>query len=163
MLALPFAFQGYFSRYRQESIVHGSSYRLEIYEIVGKEVLAHNLILGNGTRALPADLNNRRAVPEDIARTLDQGYVFISAHDLFLDVAFYFGIIASVALLVLVACGLRTFLATRDTSLEAINYLLLFGVLLMNSLVNVPTVELTSLFFIVLFGLFSPRLHEKIK
>lgn len=163
IMALPIIFPNYFSRYRQESVAHGSSYRLELFETAGKDILRHNMLLGNGTRALPADLNNRRAVPEDIARTLDQGNIFLSAHNLFIDLAYYFGILATITLLIIMTYGIRTFVTLQSFSSESLNYLLLFGVLLMNALVNVPTLELTPLFFIVLFGLFAPALHGKTK
>jgi phage shock protein PspC (stress-responsive transcriptional regulator) len=91
----------YFARLHATSVEKGVSYRMNIYRMATGEILDRNIVIGSGPGVLPTDLNNIDMAPEDIAKTLDEGLIFISAHDLLLDFALYFGLIAASLLFLL--------------------------------------------------------------
>lgn len=146
---------GYFSRLNSDSVTKGVSYRTDIYVTSGKEVINDNLIIGNGPSALPVYLNNTNSVPEDIAKTLNEGLIFMSSHDLFLDVALYFGLITSLGLF-----GLFTYALLKQTDHQDSSVMkLAFVVLIINSLFNTISPEITVITFMVLFSLLVDNQH----
>ena len=153
---IPQVSQNYFSRFQSDSVQKGLTYRLDLYKVAGKDVLLNNPIKGNGPDSLPLAINNTNLVPEEIAKSLSLGWRFLSAHDLFFDMAYFFGCVAAIATLILTA------LAIKQTSVHLTEknlfLLMIFAVLLINALFNVPSLELTSLYFVMMFGLLN---HEK--
>jgi O-Antigen ligase len=150
--------QSFFARFRSESIERGWTYRIDLYKISAQDLLKHNVIVGNGPGTLPPAINNLNVVPDEIALTLNMGIVFGSTHDMFLDMSYYFGIISSLGIILisLLAFSKRVFMDNESYVL-----LLIFIILIMNALFNTQSIELTSLYFIVLFALLPTSLSVK--
>ncbi len=145
----------YVQRMHAASVDRGITYRLDMYKVTGRDIIRHNLFIGNGPGALPISLNNIDVVPEDIAVTLSERYLFVSSHDLFLDISQYFGLFVGVT--TLLACVLaftkRSKNHVRDGQLQ-----IAFVVLLLNAVCNTISPEITAVFGMVLFGLLmAPR------
>lgn len=151
--SLPHLFGSYFARFRSTNIDRSISYRMDLYEVSAKDLPKHNMLIGNGPGALPTAINNKDTVPDEIARTLEQDNLFASTHDLYFDFAYQFGVLASVGLVTL------TLLACIKNIRDRVNGFLLvvFGVMILNALFNVPSLEFTPLYFIVLFALLITR------
>ena len=150
---LPRISADYFSRFYAASVNKGVDYRLDLYKTSAPDLLRHNLLIGNGASALPRAINNQNQVTEEVAKSLRLGYTFSSTHDLYFDIANFFGCLAALAFVLLTVLGLRHPLK----KLKAQPVLaLLFLVLILNALFNVPSLELTSLYFVVMFGLLQP-------
>jgi len=150
--------QSFFARFRSESIERGWTYRIDLYKLSAQDLLKHNVIVGNGPGTLPPAINNLNVVPDEIALTLNMGIVFGSTHDMFLDMSYYFGIISSLGIILisLLAFSKRVFMDNESYVL-----LLIFIILIMNALFNTQSIELTSLYFIVLFALLPTSLSVK--
>lgn len=153
IVTIPLLHLDFFSRFAADSVQRGVAYRSDIYITAGKDVLTHNFLLGNGPSSLPVAINNQNAVPEEIAKSLDSGYSFNSAHDLYFDVAYYFGVMAAIALAILTFIAFyRTIRSGHYLAVEAV---LVGLVLLFNALLNIPSLELTGLFFVVIFDMLT--------
>lgn len=164
LISLPFIFKDFFIRFRQESVSRGTTYRLNLYTTAAKDIFKNNLFLGNGPSTSPVNLNNKNKVPEDIAATLNLGYTFSSSHNLFFDTAYYFGVLSMLALLVLFGIGTKLYLTAHKMTPDRINFALIFGALLVNALINIPSIELTTLLFVAASGLFAKKtLYKKTK
>lgn len=140
----------YFARFESSSMQNGIQYRADMYRVAARDIARENYLIGNGANSLPPDLNNENTVPADIAKTLKEGNVFMSAHDLFFDTAYYFGIPAAISLIYLF--GMAAYKLMRQRQLALV---LILGLLLVNALINVPSLELTLLSFVVAFGALS--------
>lgn len=142
----------YFERFYAQSVSRGVSYRLDLYKTSARDLAAHNLVIGSGPSSLPRAINDPNQVPDEIATTLKLGYSFVSTHDLYFDLAYYFG------LLVMMAFGGLSLLAAwqgwRQLHQNEV-LLLIFAVLVLNALLNVPSLELTSLYIVIMFGLLA--------
>lgn len=144
----------HFSRLNATSVQRGIEYRMHIYTTTGREVLRRNLLVGDGPSVLPEDLNNSDIVPEDIAKTLREQLVFVSSHDLFLDMALYFGAIVAAGFFLL--SGYALLHGLTDAQPHA-DLRMAFVVLLINALCNTTSPEITALTFMVLLGLLIPQ------
>lgn len=151
LAVLPRAYPDYFSRLQGNNVSKGVSYRNDIYKTTARDTLKPDRLIGKGPSALPDAINNKNAVPEDIAKSLNEDFIFSSTHDLYLDFVYMFGGLSAIALLYL------TVRALRDGLRQDRLYLLLFAIVLINALLNVPSLELTSLFFVGLFVLLASR------
>jgi len=140
----------YFSRFNNTSVSRGIQYRLNIYQVSGRDILRHNVVIGKGPSSLPIDLNNSDIAPEDIAKTLNEGLIFISSHDIFLDIAQYFGVLVSAGLLMFCIMAMLPHRSTH-TDIKAMK--LIFFILIGNGIINVFSPELTSMLIIVLMYL----------
>lgn len=137
----------YFQRFQDASVNRGVDYRLDLYSSSAKEIASKHLIIGNGPDTLPGAINNQDTVSEDVAKSLRKGVTFVSTHDLYFDVAYFFGVPAVIGL-----SGL-TLLAFRDAiRRRQLTFVLLLAALVANATVNVPSLELTSLYWIVILG-----------
>lgn len=143
----------YFSRFRSQSVYRGVVYRLDLYKTSAKDLVEHNVIVGNGPATLPMAINNTDLVPENIALSLNLGFNFSSTHDLFFDFAYYFGLLGALSLVTLSIYAVLYYF--RNANSFNLAYLLIFMVLLANAFLNVPSLELTSMYFVVLFGLLA--------
>ena len=149
----------YFSRLQASSVERGIAYRMDIYKMTVGEVADHYGVIGGGPSALPIDLNNVDIVPEDIAKTLNEGFIFVSAHDLIIDFALYFGAVAAVLLLVLFCWALiRKHPQTVGGSKEQQYIWVYFTVLALNAVCNTISPEMLVITFMVLFRLLMTRL-----
>ncbi len=155
--ALPYISSGYFARFHLASVERGIHYRLDLYTVSGKDLLQNNLLLGNGSGTLPSSINNREAVPEEIAATLEQGHLFLSTHDLYIDFAHQFGVVAAIILVALSVTAVVRGVKARENQL-----LLLFLIMVLNALFNVPSLELTLLYFVFLFALLISRPSDEV-
>lgn len=147
--SLPHVFDDYFTRFSATNIDRGTSYRIDLYKISGSDLVKNNALLGNGAGSLPVAINNKDMVPEEIARTLNEDNLFVSTHDMYLDFAHQFGVLASILLVALSVYAYAKNLLNRTNGLT----LVIFSVLVLNALLNVPSLELTPLYFVVLFAL----------
>jgi O-antigen ligase len=160
VIVLPFAFSSYFVRFQSESVATGIGYRLDLYKTSARDLVNHNIFIGNGPGSLPAAINNPFKVPEDIAETLKLSYRFNSTHDLFFDFTYYFGSLATISFIGLIIWSVSIYF--RSKLADPLPYFLLFCSLLINALFNVTSLELTSLFFVVVFGLTGmSRVHQE--
>jgi O-antigen ligase len=160
LTVIPLVGGSYFARMRGEQIQSGLAYRGDVYRLSAKEVLQSHPVTGLGPSGVPVAINTRDHAPPGIIETLNQNYVFLSAHDVFLDTALYFGLIAGVAFLVLVLLAGFNWLLGPLTA----DQLLLGGVfftVLANGLLNVPSVELTSLLFLMVITLLPGKIHDQ--
>jgi hypothetical protein len=159
------ALPNYFSRFRSQSLHRGVTYRLDIYKTSAKDLVKHHAIIGNGPASLPTAINNQNLVPDDVAFSLHLGFNFISTHDLFFDFAYYFGLVAALALFTISVYAAITYI--KSAASFNLAYLLVFVILFANAILNVPSLELTSMYFIVLFGLlansFTVKSNPKVK
>lgn len=150
LAVIPQVASNYFSRFSSHSVDRGISYRLDIYKTAGTDVARHNYLIGNGPATLPLAINNQNAVPPEIAKSLNLGFRFLSTHDLYFDFAYYFGCLAALLLLGLTTLALLHLYKMGGP--ESLALLALLVVMIGNALANVPSIELTSMYFIVLFG-----------
>ncbi len=150
--SLPYLFGSYFARFRSTNIERSISYRMDLYEISAKDLPKHNILIGNGPGALPTAINNKDTVPDEIARTLEQDNLFASTHDMYFDFAYQFGVLASLGLVTLTLFAYIKNIRGRVNGF----LLVIFGVMILNALFNVPSIEFTPLYFITLFALLLP-------
>ncbi|MFZ1484078.1 MAG: O-antigen ligase family protein [Candidatus Saccharimonadales bacterium] len=158
ILCLPWVFPNYFERFHAASIQSGTEYRVDLYAISGGDLLRNNILIGNGPSSLPSSINNTNVVPEAIKKSLQSGDVFLSTHNLFFDFAYYFGLVSCFALVMMSCLALFYGYRAKEYFLVGI-----FLALLANALTNVPSLELTSLYFVLLFALLYTarrRAHE---
>lgn len=153
---LPRAYPDYFSRLQGSTVSKGVAYRNDIYKTTARDTLKPDRLIGKGPSALPDAINNKNAVPEEIAKSLNEDFIFSSTHDLYLDFVYMFGVLSALVLLYL------TIRSLLDGLHEDRLYLLLFAVILANALLNVPSLELTSLFFVGLFALLASRSTKEV-
>lgn len=156
--ALILSYRSYFERFGAPSLQRGSSYRLDLYKISFQDTFAHNFIVGNGPASLPTAINDRAKVTDDILATLNDNFIFSSTHNLYLDVAYYFGFIVGGSLFILsswaIICGIRS----KSTATYSIT--VVFLILCLNAMFNTPTLELTLLYSMVLAGLIYNLRHS---
>ena len=138
----------YFARFQSDSVGSGVQYRLELYKLTTADVLHNNLLLGNGPSSLPDSINNESMVPEDIQLSLRVGDVFLSSHNMYLDIGNCFGLIAVLIVVWLSVAALKRGIVSTDTELW-----LLFCTAIANALLNVTSLELTSWYFVLLIAL----------
>lgn len=148
---LPLLFKTYFVRFQGASVEKGTAYRLDLYRTSATDLLQNNLLLGKGAGTLPVAINNPNIVSEEVARSLGFGYMFASTHDLYFDFAYYFGCLATAALLML------TLLAMRNGLAEHRILLCILLTLTANALFNIPSIELTSMYLIIVFALIPSK------
>ncbi len=160
LIIVPLLFTNYFVRFQGEQLRSGTEYRLEVYRLSAEEVIGKNPLLGLGAGGVPENINSRDAVPYGILETLDRGYVFLSAHDIFLDMALMFGLgaVSICMLFILRACYN---LLVAEMTPESVLITGVFVVLLINGLLNTPSIELTSLLFIVTAAVMSLKAPKK--
>lgn len=159
--SLPHFFGSYFARFRSTNIERGVSYRMDLYEISVKDLPKHNLLIGNGPGVLPPAINDKDTVPDEIARTLEQDNSFVSTHDMYFDFSYQFGVIAGLGLVVLTLLAFYKNIRSKSNGF----LLVVFAVMILNALFNVPSLEFTPLYFIALFALlvpFKPAAVQKI-
>lgn len=157
IVAIPLLNPSYFSRFATDSVERGISYRLDLYVLSGKDLLGHNLLLGNGPSSLPEAINNINAVPEEVAKSLHTGYIFLSTHDLYFDFAYFYGLTAALILvLITLLATYRTIRKSEDPNQKTV-WLLLLAVLIANALFNIPSLELTSLYFVAIIALIGSK------
>lgn len=149
---LPQSFSNYFARFQIDSVNNGVSYRKELYALTVKDVLRDNKLLGNGPSSLPESINDESIVPEDIQLSLKTGDIFLSSHNMFLDIGYCFGMLA--ALIVLAVTCRASFRPFYSTALP-VELWLLFVIGILNALVNVTSLELTSWYFVLLIALIA--------
>lgn len=149
LVFLPRYMSNYFNRFGQQNVGLGLSYRLELYKVSASDVLHNNLFLGNGPNSLPNEINNQNMVPDDIQKSLQSGDVFLSSHDIFFDVAYFFGVVPSLALAIL---SFRAFYITLRKKKDYF-MLALLSILLLNGLFNVSSLELTSILIVMVIAL----------
>ena len=149
---LPRLIPNYFERFDDSTVSIGISYRLDLYATSVRDLVSHNLLLGNGPSSLPVAINNENLVPEDIQKSLRTGDIFLSSHNLYLDMGYFFGLVAAIALLLLSIHAL--IVGLRHTSVE-LEQMLLYILLLLNALINVPSLELTSLTVILTLAIYG--------
>ncbi len=162
VLVLPSLQADYFARLRGGSVSYDASFREKIYITAVPDLLQNHLLLGKGASSLPEGLNNSTATPPVLAGMLNQGYVFFSAHNLYLDFAYFFGCLAAFGLVAVTGTAL---IYGYRTYKKSPTLLFVFGVLVSNALVNVPSIEMTSLLFITVFALLNDRRkhsHQKL-
>lgn len=153
VVILPVVIPNYFVGFRAESVPAGLSYKAALYSHSVKPMASHYLWYGKGPATLPPVINNQNFVPADIAKSVGASYRFSANHDLFFDFSYFFGILAGLTLLVINVVAVLTYIRCKE--LFNLAYLLLFFVLLTSALFSVPSLELTPLYFIVLFGMFA--------
>lgn len=141
-------------RMQAASVHRGVAYRLNIYKVTGVDIIKNNYLLGDGPSALPLSLNNIDEVPEDIAVTLREKLLFVSSHDLFIDMAQYFGLFVGVATFLVCIRVLFVGLASNQLDLK-----IAFVVLLLNALCNTVSPEMTAMLAMVLFSILVARHH----
>lgn len=147
-IGIPVAAPSYFSRYEAQDVADGSSYRMSLYRLTAKESVQKHLVYGGGGGTVPQSINDVYDAPPDIQQSLKQHVAFLSSHNMYLDVALSFGVIVALALVALTAHAFARLSFARD------GWVLLAILLLVttNALLNVPSLELTPFFFIVLFA-----------
>lgn len=148
---LPLVFKTYFLRFQSASVEKGTTYRLDLYKTSAPDLLRNNLLLGNGAGTLPVAINNTNMVSEEVAHSLDFGYMFASTHDLYFDFAYYFGCLAAIALLMLTIRAAWDGYRNMSVEHRVLSYLLF--ALVINALFNIPSIELTSMYLILVFAL----------
>lgn len=159
LVIVPLLFGSYFVRLQGEEVRSGVEYRIDIYSLAAEEVTGHNPLFGLGPSGIPETINSKDQVPQKIAETLDKGYVFLSSHDIFLDIALYFGLVGAVAFSVLVLRSVYVAL-TVQISKKLILACLGLSTMLINGLLNVPSLELTLLLFVFVFALLNPTQYS---
>ncbi len=150
------------NRFSTNMLNEGVSYRSSLYVVSSEDLINNYLIIGKGPGQLPSAINDKNMVPDDIADTLSQSIIFSSTHNLFLDIGYYFGLVVSLVLLVFsLYCLVAGISSKRD---EVYILTIIFLTLFFNAIFNVPSIELTSLYFISLISLFYclPK-HFKLK
>ena len=151
VVVLPSIFSGYFATFRTESVSAGLSYSTKLFG--DSRPTVRSFFYGAGPATLPPAINDQNYVPENVIKSLRITSRFSANHDLFYDVNYFFGTAAALALLALNVLGLRAWLRHRNKF--HLGYILIFMTLLVNALFTAPSLELTSLYFVVLLGLFA--------
>lgn len=149
----------YFMRFQSDRVHRGITYRAHLYKASVPDLLKHNLIIGNGPATLPSAINNPSAVPEDVAASLKLGYTFLSTHDMYFDFAYFFGSGAVFALLILTYLTIKNFIGKYD--IRNLTLLLLIIVMIGNALFNIPSLELTSMYFVIMFALLESERQKR--
>ena len=159
MLALSIASPQLTTRYRNEDVKQGLQYRRMIYATSTRELVEKHRILGNGAGVHPVYLNQQKEVPADIAKDLNIGLRFASAHDLLLDIGLMFGVLPLLIALIAIVCSIYHYSKNMSRS-SNISLRLAFFVLLLVSFINVPSLVLTPLFIIFLISGLSERTYN---
>ncbi len=158
IVILPVLLPNNLTALRGESLQRGLTYKVELYKKYVPDMITHRFFYGNGPSSLPATINNQNYVPDDVAKNLGVHTRALANHDLLFDVGYYFGGLAAIALILINILAIRAYYKNRAHYNLA--YLLIFLVLMTNAICNVPSLELTGLYFIVLFGLLAKSLAE---
>lgn len=162
LVIIPVFGGSYFTRMRGEEVASGLAYRGDVYRLSAEEIIHQRLFLGLGPSGVPQQINSRLNAPPGIVETLNQRYVFLSAHDVFLDAALCFGLLGGLALLGLVGSAGYSLLRSQLTP-ETLLMSGVFFALVVNGLLNVPSIELTSLLIIVTVSLLPHLIVAKKK
>lgn len=152
LLVTPVVARSYFSRLDSEVVVEGFSYRADVYRASLTDIAASNYITGYGASGIPGTINSRNKAPDGVAESLDQGFVFLSAHDIYLDIALSFGLAAGLGFVILSLQALHRVihnLLDQEYVLLSACYL----ILLLNGIFNVPSLEMTLLLMASTFAL----------
>lgn len=158
ILVGPVFYSSKFERFQTGEVNFGVSYRLSLYNLGLRDVIQNNLLIGNGPSSRPSGINNINRASGDVRKTLQQGYVFTSSHNLYIDFAYYFGFTSALALVAFTIWSIYNYLK-RYNGKDKLPYIMLFLALLANAIFNTPSLELTSLFFVVLLGLTYQTQH----
>ena len=151
IICLPTLAPNYMSNYRRQSVRLGLDYKADLYKSQIPDLLHNHPLSGHGPESLGTTVDNTDYLPPDISKSIGANYGFSANHDLFFDVGYFFGVIAALGLLVLNVLAVKSYLQDQSRSIA---YLLVYEVLLVGSIFTMPSIELTSLYFLVLFGLF---------
>lgn len=153
IFAAPYIFSNTrFDRLQPGEVGSGISYRSSLYRVGLKDVISNNLVVGNGPGTKPNSINSIGSTSGDLKKTLQEGYTFQSAHNLYIDFAYYFGFLAAVALAIFTLWASYKYLKVYRGK-NKLAFFLIFLALFANCLINTPSLELTSFFFIALLGL----------
>lgn len=147
LIVAPAIYGNYFSRFNDAKVGEGISYRLDLYKVSASDLVKHHVFFGKGPSSLPTAINNQHEVSEPVAKSLNEGYIFLSTHDLFFDFTYFFG---GIALAILLLFTLYAWLGYLIDDLTV--PMLVMTVLVINALFNVPSIELTGLLFILILG-----------
>ncbi len=139
------------TRYQNEDVAHGLQYRKAMYATSIHEIADKHLLIGNGGGVHPVYLNQQKDVPADIAKDLDIGLRFASAHDLLIDIGLMFGLIPCLTIVLAIIWAIRNYLQAFFQHRE-VAMILAFLVLLLAVFVNVPSLTLTPLFVLFLIA-----------
>ena len=160
LLLTPFAFKQLFIRLQPSIVGYGTEYRGELYRFAAHRIVdLHLWLLGTGAGNGGAALNSGTA-PDFIAQTRADGFVFWYAHDLLLDFGIMFGAVAAVCFAAIVAWAGYHIIRHglwRDHPI-AISW---FAVLLLNAIFNTPSLELTPLLLVTIYGVFFVSCQAK--
>lgn len=150
------------NRFSTNMLNEGVSYRSSLYVVSSEDLFNNYPLIGKGPGQLPSAINDKNMVPDDIADTLSQSIIFSSTHNLFLDVGYYFGLVVSLILLVFSLYCLVSGISSKRYEVYVLT--IIFLTLFLNAIFNVPSIELTSLYFISLVSLYYclPK-HFKLK
>ena len=153
MILAPIVCAGYFQRLQGEQVQTGISYRSDIYRASLDEALeGNNILLGNGASGVPEKINSRQEAPPGLVESLDKGFMFLSSHDLFLDIALCFGLTGGILFIFLVLQA-SVGLLVRKLSAQDVLIGGFFIVALLNAMFNVPSIEMTLIMFVLLVSL----------
>lgn len=141
-----------FDRLQPDEVGFGISYRFSLYRRGLEDVISNKLVVGNGPGTKPSGINSIGGTSGALKKTLQEGYTFLSAHNLYIDFAYYFGFLAAAALAVFTLWASYNYLRSYRGK-NKLAFFLIFLALFANCLSNTPSLELTSFFFIVLLGL----------
>lgn len=142
-----------FYRFQANNLNNGITYRTSLYFISAKDVIKNYFLIGKGPGHLPVAINDKNKVPEDLVDTLSQGIIFSSTHNLFLDMAYFFGLIITSLVFFSSIYYLVIGLINKNDNIFILS--LIFFVLVLNALFNVPSIELTSMYFVALVALYK--------
>ena len=145
-------------RFYGKDLDYGVGYRLDIYKAASQDAFREDRLQGIGPSALPAYLNDEDTTPPSIAETLSKGYIFISSHNILLDMSIFFGIVGAISF---VCFSSYAVVGTIKEQLTPRRLLVFssFLIFFVNAMLNVPSVEMTSLLFVSMFALirFNPK------
>lgn len=146
--AAPFVCQNYLTRFQMDYIGRSQVYRLSLYKTSVKDVIQNELFIGNGVGSLPVTINNQNLVPEDIKASLQNGDLFYSTHNLFIDYAYYFGALFAFCVLILT---INSYWRTLKFKFDIIVICIGFAALA-NALFNVQSLEFTPYFIFIVIA-----------
>lgn len=151
MLLIPLLFKELFIRLQLSFVSYGSIYRDQLYRYAIERITTMHLwLLGVGAGNGGAALNHGQA-PIFIAQTKAEGFVFWYAHDLFLDFAIMFGVLAALCFAIIIGYAIYT-IVWRHLWRQQPLLTSWFTILLLNALVNTPSLELSSLLLLITYA-----------
>jgi hypothetical protein len=149
------------SRLSVSNLLIAFDYRLKLVISYINTMDFKTITVGNGANAINDRLNSNQALPGPLQKSLEDGYIFLSSHNLFIDTLYYFGILFFMGLVMLTVYALY-----RSTNLfinykyEIPYFSIIFLIMLVNAIINPPSLELTSLFLISTLALQNSKLEE---